>query len=139
MSGHLLDTNVLIDAARGVPAVKRWLTGQDDARLFTATLVVGELHRGFRRRGDAAGDRWLAQVLLPEMAERILPFDAETAILWGRLMADAAAAGRRPPADDAKLAATALLHGLVLVTRNTADFAQLGVRLLDPHAAAPSP
>jgi predicted nucleic acid-binding protein len=134
VSGFLLDTNILIDAARRVAPVERWLAAQDDGRLFTCSVVAGELYRGFHRLPGSDGERWLLDVFLPAIEERILPFDFEIAILWGRLMAEGEAAGRRPSSDDAKIAATALMHGLVLVTRNVADYQKLGVALLDPRA-----
>jgi predicted nucleic acid-binding protein len=65
---------------------------------------------------------------------RILPVNEETADLWGCLQAAAEARGRPLPTLDCQLAATAMVHGLTLVTRNTDDFATTGVELFDPWA-----
>lgn len=70
-----------------------------------------------------------------EFADRILPFDQNTAAIWGDLMGEADRRGRSRPAIDAQIAATALQHDLTLATRNTADLADLGVRLLNPWDA----
>jgi predicted nucleic acid-binding protein len=67
-----------------------------------------------------------------QFAGRILAFDQETAVLWGELMGAADRVGRTRAAADAQIAATALRHSLVLVTRNVSDFEGLIAALLDP-------
>ncbi len=135
MTGLLLDTNVLSELRKGARAsfhVRAWLADADDNALFTSVLVVGEIRRGIDslRRRDAASaralDRWLGR-LEQAYGERILPVDRAIADDWGRL--DAALG---LPAIDGLLAATARVHGLVLVTRNTKDIGRAGVDVLDP-------
>jgi len=97
-----------------------------------SVLTLGELHKGElkRRKSDPEGARQLLTWLtgLEAMyAERILPVDQRTAILWGELSAD-----RSRPVVDTLLAATAIAHDLTLVTRNVKDFSGLGVKLLNP-------
>ena len=63
---------------------------------------------------------------------RVLPFDGRTAAIWGRLMGDGDCAGRPPAAADAQIAAVAIQHELILVTRNVKDFRNFDIQLLDP-------
>ena len=96
--------------------------------------MIAELQKGaqIRARRDAAGgaalDRWIDRVIA-SFDEQILPIDLQVAAVWARLMASRS----RPPLDTL-IAATALAHGLTLVTRNVADFAETGVVLVDPWA-----
>jgi predicted nucleic acid-binding protein len=133
----LLDTNVISElrkADRGHPSVVRWAASVDPATLHTSVLVIGEIRRGIelKRRADRAQavalDAWLTQVRAG-MAGRILPIDESVAEAWGKL-------GVPDPiaAIDGLLAATALVHGLTVVSRNLGDFTRTGARILDPFA-----
>jgi predicted nucleic acid-binding protein len=131
----LLDTNVISElrkTGRTNTAVTQWLASVDADDLFLSVLVVGELHQGIerlRRRDPVAArklDRWL-MVLTESYADRILAVDLETATLWGRLNVPDPL-----PAVDGMLAATAIVHNLTLVTRNTSDVGRTGVRLVNP-------
>ncbi len=131
----LLDTNVLSElrkGERGVPAVRHWFEAHPDDEHFISVLVLGEVRCGIeskRRRDPKAAavlDAWLARIEM-EFATRILPVDAAVADRWGRLNVPDPIA-----AVDGLLAATALVHDLVLVTRNVADVARTGVRVLNP-------
>ncbi len=139
MSGLLVDTNVLSELRKGGradPHVRAWLAKVEDNALFSSVLVVGEIRRGIEtlRRRDAVSaralDRWLARVEMA-YADRLLPIDRAVAEEWGRL--DAAFG---LPVVDGLLAATALVHDLVLVTRNTKDLLRTGIRLLNPFHAS---
>ena len=131
---YLLDTNVLSDArARRSPALMAWLQEQVIADLHLSAVTLLELERGVRRkeRVDPAGAgplrRWLDEDVRAAFAGRVLPVDDEVAV--------AAAALHVPdpmPEMDALIAATALVHGLTLVTRNIKDFASVPVALFDP-------
>ncbi len=135
----LLDTNVLAELRKGARAnahLRRWFGGVSVDEIYLSALVVGELRRGIElmRRRDtkqaAALERWLTRVTI-DHAERILPVDGPVADLWGRLTA------KRPGSVvDTLMAATALVHGLLLVTRNVKDVAWTGVSYLNPFAAA---
>jgi hypothetical protein len=111
--------------------VTAWIAAHRD-ELFLSVLVTGEVRRGIetirRRDKGAAGvlERWL-RGLEAEFEDRILPVDATVADRWGRLMAE-----RTVPAIDGLLAATALVHGLTLATRNVRDVAPTGVPSVDP-------
>jgi predicted nucleic acid-binding protein len=139
VNGLLLDTNVVSELRKGARAnanVRAWFSGVDDAALFLSVLVIGEIRRGVetvRKRDPAAAralDRWLARVER-EYASRLLAVDRDVASEWGRL--DAAFG---LPAVDGLLVATARVHELALVTRNTKDVLRTGVALIDPFRPA---
>jgi toxin FitB len=134
----LVDTNVISEARKGSRAnggvMAFWQEmANGDSPVFLSAIAIGELRRGIdliRHRGDQqqakALEQWLGQ-LLDDYGDRVLAFDQEAAQLWGRLRAPNPA-----HALDKQIAAIALLHDLTVVTRNTADFAGTGVRLLNP-------
>ena len=134
----LLDTNVISETVRPRPdnTVLDWIESQIPSDLFLAAQTLGELVRGARRVKEQARreqfERWIQQDLARQFDGHILPFDASTAAVWGRLMGDGDRAGRRPSAADAQIAAAAIQHDLTLVTRNVKDFRNFDIRLLDP-------
>jgi predicted nucleic acid-binding protein len=136
----LLDTNVVSEIARPRPerAVLAWFEAVGDAQLHLSVLSLGEIRKGIDRL--PAGVRrarlasWLEAELPAWFGTRLLPIDAAVADRWGRLLA---ASERSLPAIDSLLAATALVHGLTLVTRNVADFEVPGLEVLDPWQHAP--
>ena len=136
----LLDTNVVSELRKGPRANARLRAWFDDVaaeEIHLSVLVIGELRRGVElvRRRDprqaAALDRWLGRVV-GDHAARILPVDGRVAEEWGRLTAV-----RPGSVIDTLMAATALVHGLILVTRNVRDVSWTGVRCLDPFRAVP--
>ncbi len=136
----LLDTTVLIDVVRGNATVKAWVAGQRLDDLYVTAVTVGELHRGLHHKfaRDPTRLAWaldhLREEELGQFEGRVLSFDGTVAEIWGRLMGEAAARGRLPPVDDAKIAATAIRHGMTVATSNTTDFASM-VPVLDPRNA----
>jgi len=133
----LVDTNVLSELRRGErchPGVREWFNAVEDEELFTSALVIGELRRGVEsiRRRDPRSAAVLTQWLLrltESYGDRILEVDVEVAERWGVLNVPDPL-----PSVDGLLAATALVHGLTLVTRNVRDVRSTGVRLLDPFS-----
>jgi hypothetical protein len=128
----LVDTNVLSERRRRRPdrRVESWFDSVDAAELYLSVLVVGEIRQGVERlrvrdRGQAAGfERWLGALKL-EFEDRILPVTPAVAEAWGRLSAP-----QPLPIVDGLLGATALVHGLTLVTRD-ARLDRTGIPLLN--------
>jgi toxin FitB len=135
---YLIDTNVIREARKKHNAdagVKAFFdeVAAEGTPLYLSAVTVGELRRGvelIRHRGDARQARlletWLIS-LLEQYKDQVLPFDADAAQVWGRLRVP------RPEHElDKQIAATALLYGLTVVTRNTSDFVGTGVALRNP-------
>jgi toxin FitB len=135
---YLLDTNVVSELRRPRPhgAVVAWLRDVSDADLHISALTIGELQAGVElARGQdplkaAEIESWLGLVA---DSYNVLPMDAPTFRAWARLM------HRRSRAllEDAMIAATAEVHGLIVVTRNVRDFARLDMRTLNPFRHLP--
>jgi len=137
VKGFLVDTNVISEArrrGRGNRAVINWIAAHQD-ELYLSVLVTGEIRRGIESirkrdpRAAASLERWLREIET-SFEDRILPVDGAVADRWGRLMADGTL-----PAIDGLLAATALVHGLTLATRNVRDVVRSAVSSIDPFTA----
>jgi len=133
----LLDTCTLAEIRKpeGDLAVKSTVGEMRDADLYLSVLSVGEIVKGIALL--AAGQKkkalasWLA-TLESQFSERILGLDVETGRIWGELTARAQRKGIVIPAADGLLAATALRHGLHVMTRNTKHFEASGALVIDP-------
>lgn len=135
--GYLIDTNILAElrkGERGDQHVRAWYSGISASDIYVSVIVLGEIRRGaelLRRRDPIAAaslDVWLA-ILRASLGNRLLPVSDEIAERWGQLgIPDPL------PVADGLIAATALVHDLVLVTRNTRDIERSGVRYLNPFA-----
>jgi toxin FitB len=131
----ILDTNVLSELRRpkrANPNVVTWSNGTSAVEMFIAAITVLEIETGAlmmerkdQRQGRAIR-QWSEQTFL-RFAGRILPFDEVIAKQCARLHVP-----NRRPERDAWIAATALVHGMTVVTRNVADFAPTGVKILNP-------
>ncbi len=133
----LLDTCVLSELQRpnGSPAVKKAITALADDDIFISALTLGEITKGVallpHGKKRERLQQWLhgLESLFPQ---RILPVDIETSQIWGEITASARKDGLTMPAIDGLIAATALRHGLHLMTRNVSDFAPSGVIIINP-------
>jgi len=132
----LVDANVLSEATRPDPDSKvlEWLA-RHEAEIAVDPIILGEIRFGIlllpagKRR--ARLERWFQ-----EGVERVhcLPWEAATGLRWAQLLAELRASGRAMPVKDSQIAATALTHGLAVVTRNRSDFEKAGVEIIDPFA-----
>jgi len=133
---YLIDGNVLCEATKPRPdaRVVAWLR-QNEAELVLDPIILGEIRLGIhllpagkrRRRLETWFNDGVARIAC-------LPWGADTGLRWARLLADLRAAGKAMPIKDSLIAATALVHGLTIATRNQVDFRVAGVRLVDPFA-----
>lgn len=134
----LLDTCVVSELVARRPdlGVVQWVDSVVEENLFLSAIAVGEIKKGIEklavssRRSTLA--EWLDDELLVRFQDRILPIDTAVMLVWGKLVADLEKRGKRMPAIDSLLAATALQGGLGLVTRNEDDFAHCGVTVINP-------
>lgn len=130
---YLIDTNVVSEIAkrRRNPGVLDWLAATRQAGHHISVLSLGELGRGIeavRRRGDERQVESLERALRTvrkDFENRIIPVTLDVAEIWARIPVTT-------PTVDALIGATALAHGWTVVTRNTKDFAPIGVQLLNP-------
>ena len=131
----LIDTNIISEVRKGRrcdPNVARWYEKIDDVSLYLSVLVISEIRSGAEKvrakdtKKANALEQWLIAVD-KAFGERILPVDRAVANVWGRLSAN-----RPLPVIDGLLAATAKIHRMTLVTRNTDDIADLDVSILNP-------
>ena len=140
----LLDTDVVSEWVKPQPnrGVIAWLAGTDEDRVFLSVITLTELRYGIERL--AAGqrrtrlDQWVREDLPLRFEGRILPIDSAVANACGTVLARGEAAGRPIGAMDAFIAATTEVHGLTLVTRNTAAFdATLTAAVVNPWTDEP--
>lgn len=139
----ILDTNVVSEGFRTRPSdtVRRWLDAQRSTDLWLCAPVLAELRFGIellppgQRR--AALDRAITTAERDLFGGRVLSFDRDCAHVFGRIVAARRSAGRAIAAMDAAIAAIALTHRMAVATRDVADFADLGLELIDPFARHP--
>jgi toxin FitB len=136
----LLDTNVISELrrpARANPTVMKWADSIPVSQFFLSVISLLEIERGalhVARRDEAQGDilrTWIDAQILPRFEGRILAIDSAVALRCARLHVP-----DPRPEREGLIAATALVHRMTIVTRNVADFAPMGVDLIDPWAAA---
>jgi predicted nucleic acid-binding protein len=136
----LLDTMVVSEWVKQHPnpGVVAWLADSDEDRVFISVVTLAELRYGIERMAAAGRrkrlDDWLRNELPVRFEGRLLSIDALVADHWGTAVARSEAAGRPISAMDAWIAATALAHGMTLVTRNMSDFEASLKRIMNPWA-----
>lgn len=128
----LLDTCILAELRhpKGNPAIKETLSSFDDKDIFISVITIGEISKGIsllpesRKKQELA--HWL-NGLEQQFSDRILPIDREVAFMWGELTARTKTNGFILPVSDGLIAATALCHGLHVMTQNMKHFKETGV------------
>jgi predicted nucleic acid-binding protein len=138
VTGWLLDTNILSELRRPQPEPKvlAFIAGQPLDLLFVSTVTLAEIRFGIDRAADAARrtalNTWLTHQVRPMFDQRVLPVTEDIMLRWRLLVEDGRKAGHTFSQPDLIIAATALDHGLTLVSRDTADFQKTRVALLNP-------
>jgi hypothetical protein len=131
---YLVDANVLSEPTKPTPdsRVVQWLRAHEPD-IAVDPVILGELRFGIlilpKGRRRTALERWFNAGV---GRLHCLPWDAETGLKWAELLARLRTAGKAMPVKDSLIAATALVHGLAVATRNGADFVHTGVRIVDP-------
>jgi toxin FitB len=137
---YLLDTTVISEVSKGKQSdhnVTAWYDSVEPENLCISALVIGEIRAAVEKLRLRQAERAVAferrLVLVVDLfADRIIGIDRRIAEQWGRLNAR-----QRRPAVDALIAATALVHGMIVVTRNVRDFAETGAEVLNPFQPSP--
>ena len=139
---YLLDTCLLSELVkpRPDPSVIAWVSQQNESQLFLSVLTLGELRKGVERLKDGRKRvrlaQWLEGELKPRFAGRLLAVDEDVAEQWGIVSAQASARGLALPVMDGLISATALVHGLTVVTRNVSDIQASGAQVFNPWSPA---
>lgn len=135
---YLLDTNVVSEVIKLRPEARvvDWLAAQPSSAVYLSVLTLGEIEQGIVRspnpRRATQLARWLEEDLLPRFHGRLLVVDAAVMKTWGQITGRALLQGGPVGYVDSLLAATAIVHGLSLATRNTSDVAALPVQTINP-------
>jgi toxin FitB len=137
-TGFLLDTNVPSELTMPLPEprVAAWVESQNNSLFYLSVVSAGELRKGIHLLSQSKRrlqlEHWFESFLLPSFANRILPVTQGIADRWGILSADCQRLGQSLNTADGMIAATAIEHGLILVTRNTKEFVDLEVTFFNP-------
>ena len=129
---YLVDTSVLSEARRGSNEARIWLRSVDPTTIYLSVITLGEIMKGIAiklrtdRRAAAALTAWLERLRL-DHSDRILPISDRIALEWGRLAAE-----RPRRMADGLIAATAMVHTKIIVTRNIGDFSDTGIPVINP-------
>ena len=142
MSGWLLDTNVISELRRPRPSarVRSFISGQRLEDLFVSTVTLAEIRFGIETVSDpvrrAGLTDWLLHRVRPMFDQRVLEVSEDVMFRWRLLVEDGRKAGHTFSQPDLIIAATALQHGLTVVTRDTGDYQRARVPLLNPWVDA---
>jgi toxin FitB len=136
---YLLDTNVIseIRKKRPEPLVRLFLEQHPMYEMYLSVITLGELKQGALRAPlslQADLNQWIERQRI-KFDNRVLPLDETVMDVWASITAKAILAGSTPPLLDSLIAATALYHALIVVTRNVDDFCTLGVKTINPWSS----
>jgi toxin FitB len=134
---YLVDANILSEPTKPAPAAKvlQWLR-DNEREIAVDPIILGEVRFGIlllpKSNRRTKLERWFDAGV---QRLHCLPWEAETGLEWASLLARLRMSGRAMPIKDSLIAATALVHGLVVATRNRIDFQNAGVKVVDPFGA----
>lgn len=138
---YLLDTCILsrLRKLKAFPEPKllKWFEAHPETEYYICSISIGEIERGISKlplkdKGKMVLEEWFHGQLISQFADRILGFDKQAALRWGKLMAENEKRGRTLPAQDAQITAVADSHNLIIVTFNEKDFQGLGIEVVNP-------
>ena len=137
---YLVDTCVLSELAKNKPNVNvvKWLKSHSDGNLFFVSVVtLGEIKEGIETLSDEDPRKkklrkWFEEQILGAYEGSIVDFDREVALKWGEIKGMTNHMGRTRPDLDAQIAATAVVHGMTVITRNVSDMEYTGAEVEDP-------
>ena len=142
MTDWLLDTNILSELRRprAEPKVVAFVRAQPLDSLYISSVTLAEIRFGIELLSDAirraALNDWLTHKVRPMFEQRVLPVTEDIMFRWRLLVEDGRKAGHTFSQPDLILAATALEHGLTLVSRDTSDYERAGVAVFNPWKAS---
>lgn len=135
---YLLDTCVFSELIKKKPdsSLVEWISERDEILFSVSSLTFGEIRKGINLSHDSQKKEklkmWLQDFFVPRFWSRIIAIDGTVALAWGELIAKNVKTGRVLPTIDSLIAASALVHNLQIVTRNTKDFEGLNIKLVNP-------
>jgi hypothetical protein len=134
----LFDTCVISELVRKHPHQKiiDWVDSLEEESIFLSVLTIGEIEKGIAKLVESQKKKrlkaWVEKDLIERFGSRILPFDLETALFWGKQQGELERHGVKLPLMDSLIAATAMIHRMTVATRNIQDMRRLGVDIFDP-------
>jgi len=141
---YLIDTCCISELVKKKPNpnVVKWFSDRDELSMYLSVITFGELRKGIQKLSDSKKkkelNRWVKEDLNRRFKNRVLSINMEEVNKWGEILATAEKAGKPLPAIDSLIAATALVHDLSVVTRNTKDMEGSGVEIINPWNYAPN-
>jgi predicted nucleic acid-binding protein len=124
------------------PNVLKWFADQDELSMYLSVITFGELRKGIEKLPDSKKkkelNQWVKEDLNHRFKNRVLNINMEEVNRWGKILATAEKNGKPLPAIDSLIAATAQVHDLTVVTRNTQDMKGSGVEVIDPWTYEPN-
>ena len=141
---YLIDTCCISELVKKKPNpnVMKWFADRDELSMYLSVITFGELRKGIQKLPDSKKkkelNRWVTEDLNQRFKNRVLNITIEEVNKWGEILAAAEKNGKPPPAIDSLIAATALVHDLSVVTRNTQDMEGSGVEVINPWNYEPN-
>ena len=141
---YLIDTCCISELVKKKPNpnVLKWFAGQDEFSMYLSVITFGELRKGIEKLPESKKkkelNQWVKEDLNHRFKNRVININMEEVNRWGKILATAEKNGKALPAIDSLIAATAQVHGLSVVTRNTQDMEGSGVEVINPWIYEPN-
>ena len=141
---YLIDTCCISELVKKKPNpnVLKWFADQDELSMYLSVITFGELRKGIEKLPDSKKkkelNQWVKEDLNHRFKNRVLNINMEEVNRWGKILATAEKNGKPLPAIDSLIAATAQVHDLTVVTRNTQDMEGSGVEVINPWTYEPN-